>query len=237
MFCFLLINKISRNYLYFFQNIISYFHFCTIFIQKPLFQELFNHLFFPLALSRRIDMFGFQGGESAETVARKKGYMKGRSIEMGFSDQFRSLHHQDRRPTSRHDQDSASRFPRNRRIETSNPGCKASGSKFEAFGPGRLDAATARQRPSNAAAAAVEYEPEGQTTPPLDPGRELTGRRDGRRRWAAQANMSTTLARCDGVLPCGDAAEGAAVRGGSSPSWSFSGPRSAPSDVRDGCIA
>jgi hypothetical protein len=32
--------------------------------------------FFWVAYSRRTIMFGFQGGESANTVARKKGYMK-----------------------------------------------------------------------------------------------------------------------------------------------------------------
>jgi hypothetical protein len=33
--------------------------------------ELFGRL-----LSRRMDMFGFQGGEDAHTVARKQGYMR-----------------------------------------------------------------------------------------------------------------------------------------------------------------
>ena len=36
-------------------------------------------------------MFGFQGGESADTVARKKSYMKEAQTKMALSDQPRLL--------------------------------------------------------------------------------------------------------------------------------------------------
>ena len=41
-------------------------------------------------------MFGFQGGESADTVGRKKGYMTDAQHQVVFSDELRSLDDQDR---------------------------------------------------------------------------------------------------------------------------------------------
>jgi hypothetical protein len=43
-------------------------------------------------------MFGFQGGESADTVARKKGYMKDAQQKWRFLTNLRSLVDQDRGP-------------------------------------------------------------------------------------------------------------------------------------------
>jgi hypothetical protein len=40
------------------------------------------------SLSRRIIMFGFQGGESANTVARKKGYMQDAQQRWSFMTNF-----------------------------------------------------------------------------------------------------------------------------------------------------
>ena len=49
-------------------------------------------------------MFGFQGGESADTVARKKGYMQGRPAAMEFYDQLRPIDDQERGSAQLHGQ-------------------------------------------------------------------------------------------------------------------------------------